>query len=216
MISVLVDNVDIFLTGFRTTVKLFLISAVLSLILGILLAVGRVSPIPVLRAGGTAYVNVVRSTPLVLVFATFVFAVPKLQVHFPSFFWSAVAALTLYTAAFVCEVVRSGINTVAAGQAEAARAVGMTFTQVLGIVIVPQAVRAVVAPMASVYIALLKNTTIAAGFSVVEAGSIPAFMAERGENQVFALVWITVGFLILMAPLVWTQRWAERRVGVPA
>jgi glutamate transport system permease protein len=216
VLSVLVDNVDIFLTGFRTTVQLFVISAVLSLILGILLAVCRVSPIPVLRAGGTAYVNVVRSTPLVLVFATFVFAVPKLQIHFPSFFWSAVAALTLYTAAFVCEVVRSGINTVAAGQAEAGRAIGMTFHQVLGIIVVPQAFRAVIAPMASVYIAMLKNTTIAAGFSVVEAGSIPAFMAERGENQVFALIWITIGFLILMAPLVLAQRWAEQRAAVPA
>lgn len=216
MLSVLLDNVELFLSGFRTTVELFLISAALSLAFGVLLAGFRVAAIPALRAVGTTYVNAVRSTPLVLVFAFLVFGAPKLQLHLPSFFWSAVIALTLYTSAFVCEVVRSGINTVPFGQVQAGRAVGMTFIQVLGIIVVPQAFRAVVAPMASVFIAMLKNTTIAAGFSVVEAGSIPAAMAERGENQVFALIWITVGFLILMTPLVLAQRWAERRAAVPA
>jgi glutamate transport system permease protein len=216
MLTVLTDNWDLFRTGFWTTIKLFVVSGVLCMILGTLLAAFRVSPIPALRAVGTGYVNVVRNTPLTLVFAFLVFGVPKLQLELPSFFWAAVTALTVYTAAFICEVVRSGINTVPPGQAEAARAVGMTFFQVLGIVVLPQAFRAIAAPLASVYIAMLKNTTIAAGFSVVEAGSIPAAMAERGENQMLTLLWITVGFLILIAPLVALQRWAERRLAVTA
>ena len=139
-----------------------------------------------------------------------------MDVQLPGFFWSAVTALTLYTSAFVCEVVRSGINTVSPGQSEAARAVGMTFIQVLGIVVLPQAFRAIVPPLTSVFIALLKNTTIAAGFSVLEAGAIPAVMAERGENQMLTLLWITIGFLILITPLVLLQRWAERRTAVAA
>jgi glutamate transport system permease protein len=92
----------------------------------------------------------------------------------------------------------------------------MTFTQVLGIVILPQSFRAIVPPLTSVFIALLKNTTIAAGFSVVEAGAIPAAMAERGQDQMLTLVWIAIGFLILIAPLVLLQRWAERRMAVAA
>jgi len=214
MLSVLTDNWDLFKEGFWTTIRLFLVSGVLSLVFGTLLAAFRVSPIPALRGVGTAYVNILRNTPLTLVFAFLVFGAPKMNIELPSFFWSAVTALTVYTSAFVCEVVRSGVNTVPPGQAEAARSIGMTFMQVLRIVVLPQAFRAIVPPLMSVMIALLKNTTIAAGFSVLEAGAIPAAMAERGENQMLTLLWITIGFLILIIPLVFLQRYAERRTAV--
>lgn len=214
MFSVLTDNWDLFGHGFWTTIKLFLISGVLSLVFGTLLGTFRVSPVPALRGVGTGYVNILRNTPLTLVFAFLVFGAPKMNIELPSFFWSAVVALTIYTSAFICEVVRSGINTIPPGQTEAARAVGMTFVQVLSIVVLPQAFRAIVPPLMSVLIALLKNTTIAAGFSVAESGAIPAAMAERGENQIQTLVWITIGFLILIIPLVFLQRWAERRTAV--
>jgi glutamate transport system permease protein len=214
MLSVLTDNWELFRDGFWTTLRLFLIAGVLSLVLGTLLAGFRVSPVPALRALGTGYVNTLRNTPLTLVFAFLVFGAPKMQLNLPTFFWSAVTALTVYTSAFICEVVRSGINTIPPGQAEAARSVGMTFVQVLNIVVLPQAFRAIVPPLTSVLIALLKNTTIAAGFSVLEAGAIPAVMAERGENQMLTLLWITIGFLILIIPLVFLQRWAERRTAV--
>lgn len=216
MLSVLTENWELFREGFWTTIRLFVVSGLLSLVIGTLLAAFRVSPVPVLRAVGTGYVNTLRNTPLTLVFAFLVFGAPKMGLTLPSFFWSAVTALTVYTSAFICEVVRSGVNTVSPGQAEAARAVGMTFIQVLGIVVLPQAFRAIVPPMTSILIALLKNTTIAAGFSVLEAGAIPAAMAERGENQMLTLIWITIGFLILIIPLVFLQRWAERRTAVAA
>ncbi|MEU4608040.1 amino acid ABC transporter permease [Kribbella sp. NPDC023972] len=214
MLSVLTDNWELFQDGFWLTIRLFLVAGVLSLALGTILAAFRVSPVPALRGTGTGYVNTLRNTPLTLVFAFLFFGAAKMDLALPTPFWTAVGALTVYTSAFVCEVVRSGINTIPAGQAEAARSVGMTFLQVLTIVVLPQAFRAIVPPLTSVFIALLKNTTIAAGFSVVEAGSIPAAMAERGENQILTLVWITIGFLILIIPLVFLQRWAERRTAV--
>lgn len=210
---VLTDNWDVFRTGFTNTVKLFLISAVGSIALGTLLGAMRVAPVPALRAFGASYVNIVRNTPLTLVFAFLVFAVPKLDVNI-DYFPSACVALTVYTAAFVCEVVRSGVNTVPAGQAEAARALGMTFDQVLNLIVLPQALRSMVPPMMSVFIAMLKNTTIAAGFSVLEAGAIPAYMSERGEPQFSVLIWITIGFLILIIPLVALQRFLERKWAV--
>ncbi|HEY0621049.1 MAG TPA: amino acid ABC transporter permease [Kribbella sp.] len=214
MLSVLTGNWELFRDGFWTTIRLFVVSGVLSLILGTLLGAFRVSPVPALRGVGTGYVNVLRNTPLTLVFAFLVFGAPKMQIELPTFFWSAVVALTVYTSAFICEVVRSGVNTVSPGQSEAARAIGMSFIQVLGIVVLPQAFRAIVPPLTNVLIALLKNTTIAAGFSVLEAGAIPAVMAERGENQMFTLLWITIGFLILISPMIVLQRWAERRTAV--
>ncbi|WP_238016133.1 amino acid ABC transporter permease [Dactylosporangium sp. AC04546] len=209
-LSVLTDNWDIIGPNFLATIELFLIAAVGSLVLGTLLAAMRVSPVPALRAFGTSYVLLLRNTPLTLVFALLVFAVPKLDVNI-DYFPSACVALIAYTSAFVCEVLRSGINTVPVGQAEAARALGMTFTQVLGSVVLPQAFRNIVPPMMSVLIAMLKNTTIAAGFSVAEAGAIRAYLAERGENQIQVLLWVTIGFLIIIAPLVYLQRRLERR-----
>ncbi|MEU4568584.1 amino acid ABC transporter permease [Micromonospora sp. NPDC023956] len=210
---VLTDNKDLFFDGFTNTVQLFLRAAVGSLLLGLLLGAMRVSPVPTLRAFGATYVNLVRNTPLTLVFAFLVFAVPKLDVNI-DYFASAVVALTVYTAAFICEVIRSGVNTVAPGQAEAARALGMTFGQVLTLIVMPQALRAMVPPMMSVLIAMLKNTTIAAGFSVLEAGAIPSYMSERGEPQFAVLLWITIGFLILILPLVALQRILERKWAV--
>jgi glutamate transport system permease protein len=209
--SVLADNTDLFRTGFLNTIKLFLISGVGSLILGTVLAMMRVSPVPVLRGFGTFYVTMLRNTPLTLVLAFLTFAYPLLDIVRMSFFVSACVGLTLYTAAFVCEVVRSGINTVNVGQAEASRALGLTFAQTLGNIVLPQAIRSVVPPMASVQIALLKNTTIAAGFSVAEAGAIRDNLSERGENVLVGLVWVAIIFVILVIPLTQLQRTLERR-----
>lgn len=208
--GVFADNSDLFVEGFTRTLQLFLIAGVTCLLLGTSLAAMRVSPVPALRGVGAAYVNVVRNTPLTLIFAFMVFGVPKLEVGL-SFFQSATVALTVYTAAFVCEVVRSGINTVPVGQAEAARALGMTFRQVLALIVLPQAFRSIVPPLISVLNALLKNTTVAAGFSVLEAGAIPAYLSERGEKQTPTLIWITIGFLLFVLPLVALQRTLERR-----
>ncbi|WP_432836338.1 amino acid ABC transporter permease [Dactylosporangium sp. CA-092794] len=209
-LHVLTDNWDIIGPHFLTTIELFLIAAVGSLVLGTLLTAMRVSPVPALRGFGTTYVLLLRNCPLTLVFALLVFAVPKLDVNL-DYFPSACVALTAYTSAFVCEALRSGINTVPVGQAEAARALGLTFIQVLGSVVLPQAFRSVVPPMINVLNAMLKNTTIAAGFSVAEAGAIQAYLSERSENQIYVLLWVAIGFLILVVPLVALQRVLERR-----
>lgn len=214
MFDVLVDNRDLFVTGFLNTILLFLLSAVGALALGTLLAAMRVSPVPALRLTGAGYVNTFRNTPLTLVFFFFAFAYPRLELVDLSFFTRAVLALTVYTAAFVCEVVRSGVNTVDVGQAEASRALGFTFVQTLTAIVVPQAVRSVVPPMTSVLIALLKNTTIAAGFSVAEAGQITPALSERGAPLLIGFFWIAVGFLILVIPLTAMQRNLEKRWSV--
>ena len=211
--DVLVDNWDLFSRGFLTTLQLLLLSGVLSLALGTLLAAMRVSPVPALRRTGAGYVNLLRNTPLTLVFFLVVFGFPALGIDI-SFFARAVVALTAYTAAFVCEAVRAGINTVHVGQAEAARALGMRFTQTLRHIVLPQAVRSVLPPLASVVIALAKNTTVAAGFSVLEAGAIRAYLSERGESVVLGLLWVAAGFLLVVVPLSLLQRRLESRWAV--
>ncbi|GAA3458951.1 amino acid ABC transporter permease [Saccharothrix longispora] len=221
--DVLLDNLDLYGPGFLNTVELFLISAVGSLVLGTILAMLRVAPVPVFRFAGAAYVTIVRNTPLTLVFFFFAFAFPLLGIvdagtfggSASSYYWAAaLAALILYTAAFVCEVIRSGINTVPVGQAEASRALGLTFGQMLGSIVLPQATRAVVPPMMSTLIALLKNTTIAAGFSVFQAGSISLNLSERGENQLIGLLWVALFFVVLVIPMTLLQRSLEKRWSV--
>jgi glutamate transport system permease protein len=213
-VNVLVDNIGLYGQAFLNTIELFVISAIGSLIGGMILAAMRVSPVPVLRSFGTVYVNTVRNTPLTLVFFFFAFAYPRLEILDLSFFTRACAALIVYTSAFVCEVVRSGINTVPVGQAEASRALGFTFGQTLGSIVLPQAVRSVIPPLTNIEIALLKNTTIAAGFSVAEAGSVYQTLSERGYNVLLGLIWVAVGFVILVIPLTALQQRLERRWSV--
>jgi glutamate transport system permease protein len=212
--NILIDYWPLFRDGFLTTIELFLFAGVASLIFGVILAMLRVSPVPVFRATGTLYVTIVRNTPLTLVFLFFVFAYPYLDIISMSFFTAAVVALTVYTSAFICEVVRSGINTVPLGQAEAARALGLTFGQSLSQIILPQALRSVVPPLVSMLIALLKNTTVAAGFSVAEAGRIRSVLSDDGENQFVGLLWVAGGFIILVMVLTLVQRTLEKRWSV--
>jgi glutamate transport system permease protein len=212
--NILIDYWPLFRDGFLTTIELFLLAGVASLIFGVFLAMLRVSPVPVFRATGTLYVTVVRNTPLTLVFLFFVFAYPYLDIVRMEYFTAAVVALSVYTSAFICEVVRSGINTVPLGQAEAARALGLTFGQSLSQIILPQALRSVVPPLVSTLIALLKNTTIAAGFSVAEAGRIRSILSDDGENQLLGLLWVALGFLLLVMMLTLVQRTLEKRWSV--
>lgn len=208
--NVLFDNLGLYGSAFLGTIQLFVVAAIGSLLGGLLLAAMRVSPVPVLRAFGTGYVNVVRNTPLTLVFFFFAFAYPRLDILDLSFFTRACVALIVYTSAFVCEVIRSGVNTVPVGQGEASRALGFSFGQTLSAVVMPQALRSVVPPLTNVQIALLKNTTIAAGFSVFEAGGIYQRLSEQGYNVLIGLLWVAVGFLILVVPLTLLQRRLER------
>jgi glutamate transport system permease protein len=210
-VNVLLDNLGLFGQAFLGTIKLFVVAAIGSLIGGTILAGMRVSPVPILRTFGAAYVNTVRNTPLTLVLLLFAFAYPRLEIADLSFFTRACLALIVYTSAFVCEVVRSGINTVPVGQAEASRALGFTFNQTLSSIVLPQAVRAVVPPLTNIEIALLKNTTIAAGFSVIEAGGIYSTLSDRGYSVLVGLLWVALGFLILVIPLTLLQRRLDQR-----
>ncbi|MCZ4638917.1 amino acid ABC transporter permease, partial [Streptomyces rubrogriseus] len=196
------------LGAFWTTVQLAALSAVGSLIWGTILAAMRVGPVPLMRGLGAAYVNTVRNIPLTVII---LFASLGLNQTLgvtlgggDSFetinFRLAVLGLVLYTSAFVCEALRSGINTVPVGQAEAARAIGLSFGQVLRLVVLPQAFRSTVGPLANVLIALIKNTTVAAAIGVAEAAALMKDMIENEAQLLLISAIIAVGFVILTLP----------------
>ncbi|MGY1688124.1 MULTISPECIES: amino acid ABC transporter permease [unclassified Geodermatophilus] len=209
------DNSDLLWSAFLTTLSLAVVSGVCALVLGTVLAGMRVSPVPPLRGLATFYVEVFRNTPLTVVFFFLAFGIVQIDLQFPSRFITAVAALSLYTAAFVCEALRSGINAVPPGQAEAARALGLTFGQSLRQVVLPQAFRTVVPPLGNVWIALAKNTSIAAGFAVTDLTAALQRLANTNADQLLAVfAAVVAGYLVITLPSAWLIRVVETRVAI--
>lgn len=219
--SVLIDKFDVFAGGFWVTLQICVLAAIGALVLGAVVAVLRISPVPPLRAVGTAYVTVFRNLPLTVVMFFAAFGLPALGsnadfLRIPGisslfqrlgtdlpYFRFAVIALTLYTAAFVCEALRSGVNAVAPGQAEAARSLGLTFGQNLRHVVLPQAWKASVVPLGSVIIAMIKNSALAGFFGVVGdlAQSADQLTSAEGYPFIPVAIGISIGYLIMTVPL---------------
>ncbi|MET7667275.1 amino acid ABC transporter permease [Micromonospora luteifusca] len=219
--NVLIDKFDVFAGGFWLTLQLCILAAIGALVLGALVAVLRISPVPPLRGLGTSYVNLFRNMPLTVVMFFAAFGLPalgsnadflripvidslfsRLGTDLP-YFRFALIALVLYTAAFVCEALRSGVNAVPAGQAEAARSLGLTFGQNLRYVVLPQSWKASVVPLGSVIIAMIKNSALAGFFGVVGDLSASADQLTGAEGYAFVpvAIGISLGYLIMTVPL---------------
>ena len=210
-VSTLLENYDV-LAAFWMTVKLTLVSAVGALVIGTVVAVCRVAPVGVLRGFGTAYVTLVRNTPLTLI--VFFCAFGLLNTLGLSLatagsateivdnnFRFGVIALSVYHASFVAEALRSGINTVPQGQAEAARAIGLGFGASLREVILPQAFRGAIAPLGNTLIALTKNTTVVATIGVAELSYVMRGMIEFNPSLLYAIfVLVAACFVLLTLP----------------
>ncbi len=215
------------LAAFWMTIYLTFFAAIGSLLIGTVLAVMRVSPVGVLRGLGAFYVNTVRNTPLTLILLFCVLGVLyQLQVPLAStdsptsvrdnaIRW-AIVGLSVYHAAFVCEALRSGVNTVDRGQAEAARAIGLTFGQSMREVIMPQAFRGAIAPLGSVLIALTKNTTVASIIGVAEASLLMKTIIENETASLTVFLVFAIGFVILTLPVGVFFTSLSRRLAVQA
>ncbi|WP_031515487.1 amino acid ABC transporter permease [Streptomyces sp. NRRL F-5123] len=211
--DVLTQNFSLYGKGLWGTVQLTLLAGALSLAVGVVIAGFRVSPVKALRVFGTVWVAVLRNTPLTLLFFAVLLGLPRFGVVLP-FQVFAILALGAYTSAFICEAVRSGINTVPLGQGEAARSLGMTFTQTLALVVLPQAARSVISPIGSTLIALAKNSAIAGSFSVTELLGTYKPLNELGYSIVWTFVWIAVGYLAVTLALAGLFGLLERKFGV--
>ncbi|MCZ7416154.1 MULTISPECIES: amino acid ABC transporter permease [unclassified Streptomyces] len=212
--NVLLDHFALFREGFLGTVSLTVTSALIALVLGIVIAGCRVSPVPPLRAFGAAWVTVLRNTPLLLLFLVAFFILPEVLFPGMSPYVLAILALGFYTSSFVCEAVRSGINTVAVGQAEAARSLGLTFLQTLSLVVLPQATRTVLPPMSSILIALTKNSAIAGAFSNTELFGVQKDLSDMGYNIMTVFFWVAAAYLIITFSISGVFRALESRMGV--
>ncbi len=210
------------LGAFWVNIQLTFWGALLALVIGTVLAVMRISPLGSLRWAGGAYVDVVRNTPLTVIMVFLVLAVwGQLGVTLSNdfarnFFLFAVAGLGVYHASFVCEAIRSGVNTVPVGQAEAARAIGLPFLAAARIVVLPQAFRGAVAPLGNTLIALLKNSTVAAAASVsTETSTTMKTMLEfRPDYRWEIFLTFAAGFVVLVIPIGLATTWLSSRLAV--
>jgi glutamate transport system permease protein len=200
-VEVLFENFDRYLVGFWMTLQLLLVSGFFALIIGTLIAMLRISPLGSMRVFATAYTELARNTPLTLVLFFCAFLLPYLGTDY-SYPVLAIIGLSFYTSPFVAEALRSGINGVALGQAEAARSLGMRFSQTLIEIVLPQAFRMVIPPLINVFIALTKNTSVAGAFFVVELFTIGKELANaNGDAVILVLSGIAIFYLAITIPL---------------
>jgi glutamate transport system permease protein len=219
------SNLDEYLKAFGLTLGLFVVSGLASLVWGTVLATLRVGPVSIMRKAAGLYVTLFRNTPLLMIFVFMAVAMPKLGYTFlwvedveiagwnaSAFFVRSCIALTLYTSAFVCEALRSGVNAVPLGQAEAARAIGLTFTQSMKLVVLPQALRAVVPPLTSVQVALAKNTSVAAAFGMAEAtATMRDFTKDHPDELIGIFLMFAIGYIVIVETVSLSSYVAERR-----
>lgn len=208
------ENFSMVLDGFLMTLQLLVVGAIGAAIIGVVVAFLRISPVPALRTMATVYTELVRNTPLTLVFFLIIVVLPVLDLGVNSRI-GAFIALSVYTSPFIAEALRSGINGVPLGQAEAARSLGFNFGQTVSMIIMPQAMRMVVPPLINVIIALAKNTSVASGFLVVELVAISKTLANRHGNEVIGILFgIALFYLVITIPLGLIANYIERKVAV--
>jgi glutamate transport system permease protein len=212
-VSDFADYQELWRAGLWGTITITVCAFALAFVLGIVVATFRVSPVPPLRWAGTAWVEVLRNTPLLVLLFVFFFGFPKLGISYSP--WATgVIVCGAYTSAFVAETVRSGFNAVPAGQAEAARALGLTFPQVLGSVVWPQALRSVVPPLGSVFIALTKNSALVGLIGAVELTSTMQTIGNITARWFPLFFGTATAYLLLTLPSGQVIAFIERKAAI--
>ena len=196
-----IDNLPTYFEGFRMTVLLLVASGISALVLGTVIAAMRISPVSSLRAFATVYTELVRNTPLTLVLFFCAIVLPYLGSNL-EYEVAAIVGLSVYTSPFIAEALRSGINGVPVGQAEASRSVGLGFGQTVGLIVLPQAFRMTIPPLINVFIALTKNTSVAGAFFVFELFAAGQELANANGDAVIAiLLGVATLYLLITIPL---------------
>ncbi len=211
--DLVLDNLDLLRQGLWLTVQLSLLGFAGAFVVGVVLAACRVGPVGPLRRAATVFTEAMRNVPLVVLLYLVYFGLPKVDLLF-SPFQSGLIGMSLYSGAYMAETIRSGINSVATGQAEAARSLGLTFLQVLGLVILPQALRTVVQPIGNLFSAHVKNTAIAATIGAFELTYVANQIGEAEAEAITLLVAAGIGYVLMLLPTGWLFSVLERRLVV--
>ncbi len=198
--SILIDNFDTYLAGFKNTIFASLIGLVGSFVIGVIVAVMRIAPIKPLNWIGTAYVEFIRNIPLLIIAFFFYVGLPAVGVTLSGFVAGTIA-LSIYTASFIAEAIRAGIQSVPKGQMEAARSSGLSYLQAMKTIILPQAIKIVIPPIGNQFINLVKNSSILgmiAGLDLMYFGDI---VSSRTFVTFDVYIFVGLFYLVLTIPL---------------
>ena len=211
--GVLVEHAPFLLGGYVRTILLVAISFAASMAIGTVLSVFRLAPLPIVPALARAQVELFRNTPLLVQMSLFWIGLGSIGIRLDPFVAAAIA-LSLYTGVYVAEAIRSGVATVGAGQREAALSIGLTFVGTMRHVVLPQAVRAVVPPLGNLFIAMIKNSAIAASISVPELLYRSEVLNSRTFRTFEVFTGVLIGYLSLTIPAGALVRRLERRLEI--
>ncbi|GIN92417.1 glutamine ABC transporter permease [Siminovitchia terrae] len=194
-------NLQFLLSGLMVTLKVAVIASVLSFFIGTLVAILRYAKIPVISQVLMVVVETIRNLPLLLIIFFARFALPDVGINL-DIFTSAIVALTVFESAMFAEIIRSGLNSIEKGQIEAARSSGLNYIQTLRYIILPQALRRMVPPMVSQFIALLKDTSLAVVISLPDLLHNAQIINGRSVEYVIptfiivALIYFTINYIL--------------------
>ncbi|GEN34533.1 MULTISPECIES: amino acid ABC transporter permease [Aneurinibacillus] len=200
-----------YMSGLITTLKISLISLITSLALGTVIAIFCISPLRILVILGRSYIEFIRNTPLLIQVFFFYFGLPSLGVQIDSF-TAGTLGLTVYTAAFISEAIRAGINSIPKGQMEAARASGLTYIQAMWYVILPQAFKIVIPPLGNQFINLVKNSSILGVIAGMDLMYHADIVSSNTFNTFETYILVAVFYLTITVPLSILVNWLERRL----
>lgn len=212
--NVVVENLGLLASGLLVTLEVSAAAFVLAAILGIAIATLRATPSAPLRAIGTAYVEIVRNVPLLVQIFFYYFALPSAGIKLPAFA-CGVLGLGIYTAAFVAEAVRSGISAVPRGQSEAATATGLSYVQTMRLIVLPQAIRLTIPPLANTTLNMIKNSSLVSAISILDILGVANLIGSRTFNYVPMFVAAGVAYLIITLPAGALSSWLEKRYAIP-
>lgn len=202
---------NILFDGLIATLELSFYASVGALLIGLLVGLCRVSPVSSLRVFARIYIEFVRSVPIVIILVFLFFAGPSFGISLSSFY-ASIVGLAIYMASYVAEALRSGINSIPEGQADAARALGFGYMQVVRFVVIPQALRSVVPPVGNVIVDLTKNTSVAYTIATIElTGAATNLATKTARPYLFFAIAIAI-YLVITLSLGYFFRVTERAV----
>ena len=210
-LGVLSENFDTLLQALLITVALALLAEILGIILGLGLALMKIGRSKILSAPAQVYIDVFRGTPLLIQIIFIYFATPNVGIRIESLFFAGLVALTLNSAAYVAEIFRAGIQSIDRGQMEAGRASGLTYTQTMRFIVVPQAFRRVIPPLTNEFVMLIKDTSIVSVIGLEELLRSARVVQAATANATPLLV-AALFYLAICLPLIYLANGLERRL----
>lgn len=205
-------RMGVLMMGFVLTLKISILATFFGIIIGTIVGIARLSKEPVTRGLSLAYVELIRNTPLLVqIFMIYFFVGSILRL---SAFVAGTAGLSIFAGAYVGEIVRSGIQSIHKGQMEAARSLGMSYAQAMRYVILPQAFKRIIPPLAGQFISLIKDSSLV---SVIALADL-TFQGQQAVARSYYTfeVWFTVAFLYLIMTfsLSMATQYVERRLAI--